>query len=159
VPTRVRKGKRRIIPLAAIAAAAALGAIAFTSDRPRARSAPQATQLPPHQTRGVQGATAFIDPATGQLREPTADELAELVNSQLGTGASTPTQAEPIVAPSGITGLKLGDDQMTYTVATRAPDGTVSIEHATGPKEAEQKVRRGAVSGGIVAGKEQLRDR
>ena len=99
--------------------------------------------------------TAFRDPDTGQLREPTADEAAALANQSVQT-ASAP---EPIVSAQGIEGLRLGDDQMTFTVATRNADGTVSIQHANGKTQAEQKVRDNAAPRGLVAGKERALER
>jgi hypothetical protein len=100
--------------------------------------------------------TAFRDPDTGALREPTADEAAALA-SQSVQAASVP---EPIVSAQGIEGLRLGDDQMTFTVATRSADGTISVQHAAGKTAAERQVRDNAAPRGPVAGKERaLEDR
>lgn len=152
--------RRGTIPLAAVAACAALAATTFTSDRTGGQAPSQGPRQGAAARRGANGLTAFIDPDTGQLREPTAEELAALANSQLDATRSAPTNATtPIVAPSGIQGLTLGDEQMTFTVVTRAPDGTLAIEHAAGKTAAERRVRDIAASGGTVAGKEPLRDR
>lgn len=154
--TGTRKPRRGTTPLAAIAAVAALTAITLTSDQSRPGSSPApAQQGVGAQTSGARGMTAFRDPDTGELREPTADEAAALANQSV-QAASEP---EPIVSAQGFSGLKLGDDQMTFTVATRSTDGTVSIEHAAGKTEAERKVRDNAVPRGLVAGKEALLDK
>jgi hypothetical protein len=133
-----------------------LSAITFSSDQSStgSTSAP-AAQSAQAQTSGARGMTAFRDPDTGELREPTADEAAALANQSVQE-ASVP---EPIVSAQGFSGLRLGDDQMTFTVATRSTDGTIAIQHATGKRAAEQKVRDNAVPRGLVAGKESVLER
>ena len=145
--TRQRKRKRTIAPLAAVAAVAALTAISVSGDQQRTGSTPR--------QRAAQGLTVVRDADTGELREPTPQELIDLQSQS----AQTATAPEPIVSATGFEGLSLGDDQMTFTVATRNPDGTVSISHAAGKKNAERQVREGAVPRGLVAGKEQPLDR
>jgi hypothetical protein len=91
------------------------------------------------------------DAETGQLRDATAEELLQLQ----GQGAGAASEAEPIVSAQGFEGLRLGADQMTFTVATRNADGTVGVAHAAGKRDADQLVK-----GGVgVAGKEQLHER
>jgi hypothetical protein len=155
--------------LAAIAAVAAFSAITLSSDQSSTTQAPApATQGVTAQTSGARGGmTAFRDPDTGLLREPTADEAAALLASQtlqqtlgpsrLSVAASS--EPVPIVSATGIEGLQLGEEQMTFTVATRSTDGTVAVQHAIGKKAAEQKVRDNAVPRGLVAGKEGLLER
>ncbi len=154
--THTRKRRRGTAPLAAIAAVAAFSAITFSSDQSSTGSAPApAAQSAQAQKSGARGMTAFRDPDTGELREPTADEAAALAGQNVQE-ASVP---EPIVSAQGISGLRLGDDQMTFTVATRNSDGTVSIQHAAGKTQAERKVRDNAVPRGLVAGKERALER
>lgn len=99
--------------------------------------------------------TVFIDPQTGQLRTPTAQELLELQ----GQTVQTAQAPQAITTPSGFTGLILGDDQQTYTVATKRADGTIAVEHAAGGKEAAKKVRGAQVTRDLVEGKERLDER
>ena len=139
--------------LAAVAAAAALSAVTISSDQTSTPASVRGAAA--SQARSTQGMTAVRDPETGQLREPTAEELIEL-QSQTSQSADAP---EPIVSATGFDGLKLGDNQMTFTVATRRADGTVNVEHAAGRKDAERQVREGAVPRGLVAGKERLLER
>jgi hypothetical protein len=72
--------------------------------------------------------------------------------------AQTAEAPQPIVTDTGFEGLRLGDDQMAYTVARKRADGTIEIGHAAGKKDAEAAVRR-AASGGLVAGKETVHER
>jgi hydroxylamine reductase (hybrid-cluster protein) len=102
----------------------------------------------------AKGSVAARDPETGQLRDATPEELLEL-QQQSAAAAEVP---EPIVSATGFSGLRLGADQMTFTVATRQADGTVGVEHAAGKKEAERLVHA-AEKSGPVAGKERLLDR
>jgi len=133
--------------------------IATTSASP-ANAARAAAVSAPAQAGG-QGMTVFVDPVTRQPRDPTPEELNAL-RDQTVQIAEAP---QPITTPSGFTGLILGDDQQTYTVAKRRADGTIEVEHAVGGKEAAQKVRDAEVNRGLVvkrdqvAGKERLDER
>jgi len=104
--------------------------------------------------RKGQASTYFIDPATGLPRDPTPEELLELQQQSL-QAVEAP---QPFTTDTGFTGLRLSDDQMTYTVATRNADGTVTLAHAAGKKAATRQVQQ-AAQGGIVAGKEQRLER
>lgn len=156
--TKPRKLRARPI-LTAVAAAAVLSAVTISSHQQgssETRATPQAGTL-----RNAAGAVVVRDPETGELREPTAQELIEL---QLPPepifslrALQTPSGPQPIVSESGLQGLQLGDEQMTFTVATRRADGTVGVTHAAGKTDAEQQVRAGAR--GLTAGKEQLLER
>jgi hypothetical protein len=136
--------------LAAVAAAAALSAVSISSDQSRMTS----TKTVAAHTPGTQGSVVVRDPETGALRDATPEELLQLQGNRL-QAAEAP---EPIVSATGLSGLKLGDDQMTFTVATRNADGTVSVEHAAGTRDAKRLVQTGE-QGGIIAGKERLLER
>ena len=64
----------------------------------------------------------------------------------------------PIVTPTGFSGLQLGDEQMSYTVAVRNADGTVRIQHAAGGREAKRQVMAGA-NRGTPTDRERIGDR
>jgi hypothetical protein len=113
----------------------------------RAQSAPKGPAR-------AQGAVAVIDPATGQLREPTAQEL----NDLRGVSTQAVEPPTPIVTATGFEGLSLGDDQMTFTVAVKNADGTVSVQHAAGRQDAKRQVIAGA-NGGSTAAKERIVER
>jgi hypothetical protein len=104
--------------------------------------------------RKGQASTYFVDPTTGLPREPTPQELLDLQQQTLQA-----TEApQPFTTDTGFTGLRLSDDQMTYTVATRNANGSVTLSHAQGRKDADRLVKN-AGQGGIVAGKEQRLER
>lgn len=150
-----KRTKRRgvLFLVAALAAAAALSAVTFSSNQSRAASGTAQASSSAKQTPRAQGSVVVRDPETGQLRDATPEELLELQ----GQGVAAASVPEPIVSAQGISGLRLGDEQMTFTVATRNADGTVGIAHAAGKTEAERQVRAGAR--GPVAGKEQVLER
>jgi hypothetical protein len=84
------------------------------------------------------GMRVFVDPVTGQIREPEAGEEQELSRQQereaFREGRMNPrgerhvTAAAPIYLPNGAVGMQLGEDQMTYSVAKVNPDGTLSTD-------------------------------
>jgi len=154
---RVSTSKRRRLSVrAAAAAAAALAAITLSSDQSWAGGQRHpANHTVIHVARNAQGMMVVIDPDTGLPRDPTPEELLELS----GQSTQTAEAPEPIVSVTGFSGLRLGDDQMTFTVATKRADGTIAVEHAIGRHEAEQRVRDGAAGGGLAAGKEQVVER
>jgi hypothetical protein len=100
------------------------------------------------------GSTYFIDPVTKQPRTPSPEEIAELIAAR-GIAAATNVEPEPIFGVNGEPGLRLTDEQMTYTIATKNADGKVSVEHSDGKTEALEKVRA-ASAGGTKAGKERI---
>jgi hypothetical protein len=163
-----RQKRTRTFRLPAIAIALvllAIGGITVTRHRENARPANGVspdTHVPAARSaagtsagaRKGQASTYFVDPATGLPREPTPEELLDL-QQQSVQAAEAP---QPITTDTGFTGLRLSDDQMTYTVATRNADGAVTMSHAVGKKAATQQVQQ-AAQGGIVAGKEQRLER
>ena len=99
----------------------------------------------------------FIDPITKESHSPSPEEMQALAAAG-GVAAATTSEPEPIVAANGAPGLRLTDDQMTYSIATKNADGKVSVEHAQGKTEAQAKVRA-ASAGATTAGKERNDDR
>jgi hypothetical protein len=105
---------------------------------------------------GQAGMRVYVDPQTGQLREPTPEEAAAL-SAAIQADESLRTLAGPqqITGVGGAIGYRLDESFSSYSVATVKPDGSVSFECVTGDKAA-----KAAVSTGItVAGKEHVNDR
>lgn len=74
------------------------------------------------------------DPETGELRPATAEEREKL----LGRRPLAKAQHEVITLPDGTVMVELGDDDMTYAVATRNADGSIAQGCVHG-KEAARK--------------------
>lgn len=101
-----------------------------------AAAPPAAGQTAPRQM-------LFIDPATGQAREATPAELEQLRQMQADALAATPPT--PVVSPvANMEGLRLSDDQMVFSVATRKPDGTISTQEVVGRHAAKRVVTKAA---------------
>jgi ribonuclease E len=105
------------------------------------------------------GQRAFIDPVTGQLRQPEHDELAAIAAA---AAAAAPTRraartagaanaAPESFGPGGSIEAVVPEDLHTFTVATRGPDGRITIEHAQGAKEAAKVMRANSAKKGPQA--------
>jgi hypothetical protein len=84
------------------------------------------------------GVVVFIDPATGQIRQPDASEIGGLV-MPAGPAPKAPVPAL-IQGPGGAVGARLGEDSLTYMVVTAAPDGKLAMDCVTGEKAAAARV-------------------
>ncbi len=78
---------------------------------------------------------AFVDPATGKLREPTADELREIAEARLKSrAAQAPPVFEVVTHPDGMKTVDLGDAFLMDVRIETLPDGSVKttcVPHAT----------------------------
>jgi hypothetical protein len=104
-------------------------------------------QDPPQQLEpgAAAGAMIFIDPATGQIREPDANEMGALLRAAPAAAAraAAPTPPVFIQGPGNAVGLKLGAESQSYMVATKGPDGKITLECVTGDKAASTRVNSG----------------
>jgi hypothetical protein len=140
--------------LLALAAQVSLGGPALAADAcggPDAGSwiRPEVPVLAPACTTGPASATllagsgmrVFVDPATGELRAPDADEIAALGPvSRLASGRRVPSR---IASLDGHTFSTLASDELDFAVATIRPDGTIAFGHAGGLEDAARVVRSG----------------
>jgi hypothetical protein len=83
-----------------------------------------------------QGAMVFIDPATGQIRQPEAGDVAALAPQ---TTAVQRSASAVFQTAGGAVGVKLGDDFLNYVTVQKAADGTLVISETSGAKAAETK--------------------
>jgi hypothetical protein len=100
------------------------------------------------------GQRIMIDPATGQARPIEHDDV-----SLIPTTASAVAEPQTITGPNGEEGVLVPDTADVYTVATKAPDGTVSIGHAAGLPDAQRKMQATDAARRSPAQKEVLNDR
>jgi len=155
---RVRSRTRALLYMGGALAVLACAALYATPGQPLATTTVAATQAQPAvpnvngrmvfpnvrvenapasagQSATVAGQRAFIDPVTRQLREPTAEEVAELEQAGMARKLA-PSPTVVVQDPRGPRMAILGDEYMVYTVATVGAAGSVTVDHATGPKEA-----------------------
>jgi hypothetical protein len=134
------------------------------ADKPAAPAATVA-QAPTSSAPVSAGQQAHIDPKTGQLRPAEHDDVAQLNAKAAGARRAARTAvAEPqqFEAPGGGFGMAVPDEVQAYTVATKAPDGSIVLQHVTGPKQADAVVRANtakAKHGMTVSKKEEPNDR
>jgi hypothetical protein len=101
----------------------------------RVVSAPQLATTPVAQA----GMKAYIDPTTGQLRQPTQEEL--LAESRAGQLASTLQQQSlqqgtEFVTSSGAIGVTLGESSMVFSVVQKTDGGALAEFCVVGPEQA-----------------------
>lgn len=110
-------------------AAILLAALACGSTFAAPPATPDAPQAAPADAT-VAAKRVIRDKATGQLREPTADEAADLEAALAAQRPATP--AAPLVVrqhANGMTSVVLGTEQMVTVQARRAPDGRLLRSH------------------------------
>ena len=135
------------------AIAAAIAALLLFSARPAAaRDAPKlhgktspakpAVKSVKATSPGNAGSRVAIDPRTGQIREPEQDEIQALersINSLMSRRALTMTQG-----PNGTKAVKLDDRYLSFSVATKNPDGSLSLECVPGNRARHTAGAKGA---------------
>ncbi len=97
---------------------------------------------PAKSDKGAGGLRVFMDPATGKVRE------AEKVDFERMAPRPAALRSAPAVSQTvelnGMVGMRLDDSQMSYSVATKNPDGTISMECVQGAADARKVVARRA---------------
>jgi hypothetical protein len=74
------------------------------------------------------GLRAFIDPQTGQLREPTPEEAQALVHAAREELVQELEALEAVVHPDGMISLDLKGHFMQDVVVVKRPDGSLSMQ-------------------------------
>jgi hypothetical protein len=127
---------------------------------PKKPAAKPGTPTTPTTPASGSGQRAFIDPATGKLREPEPGEAEAL---HLQPGARRALQAAPapqqIAGPGGAIGMAVPEEAMSYSVATLNPDGSVSMACVTGNAKAEAIVKSPATAKKTTKKEEHNHDR
>jgi hypothetical protein len=102
-----------------------------------ARAAEEPSRNPAKRTvvksRGSAGLRAYIDPATGQLREPTPEESRAL--SRPTRAIVSPKELQAVRHANGMTSVDLKDAFLMDLVARRNADGSISIDCAPRSRE------------------------
>ena len=122
-----RKVLRNVLLLTALAASAApAGAADKRAGDPGKQPAPEAC---PADDRFAQaGLRAFIDPQTGQLREPSPDETRALARAAREEFVRAMESLEAVVHPDGMISLDLKGLFMQDLVVVKRPDGSLSMQ-------------------------------
>jgi len=78
-------------------------------------------------SRPAAGLRAFRDPVTGKLRQPTSEEAAALARAEAEAAPERDLVFEVVVHPDGMKSVDLHGAFDVAAVATRNPDGSVTI--------------------------------
>jgi len=95
-----------------------------------AAKAPAAT---PAETAGDAGMKAYIDPATGKLREPTAEDAAAAAATKAKSREALKGAPEPVIVQhaGGMVSAQLGEEYMEDVVVRKNADGTLTFQCAS----------------------------
>jgi hypothetical protein len=78
----------------------------------------------------------YIDPATGKFRQPTDAELAAEAQVSADSASADSSKGDGVIISKRADGTMRGQDTqgrlMESVVATRAADGTISIQYVNG---------------------------
>ena len=110
---------------------------ATATAKPEAAKAPAET---PAETAGQAGMKAYIDPATGKLREPTAEDAAAAAAAAAKSRQAQAARPEPVVVQhaSGMVSAELGEEYMEDVVVRKNADGTLAFQCV--PRSRTEKV-------------------
>lgn len=100
---------------------------AGTKTPPQKQAAAAPAQAPQAAASATEesGMRAFIDPATGQFREPTSEEAAALTRF-MAQALSFPAAPQIVQHANGAVSAQLGEEYMNDVVVRKNPDGTLS---------------------------------
>jgi hypothetical protein len=93
-------------------------------------------------SRGA-GLVVFVDPATGQIRQPDAAEIGSLLAVPPPSESAAPRADKPLVmtfGPGGAVGVVLDERFESFMVVTKAPDGKLAVGCVEGRKKADAAV-------------------
>jgi hypothetical protein len=111
------------VKIALLAAFASLLALPLPADDPPACPAID----PPAAARLRVGLRAFRDPATGELRKPAPGEAAAAARAEAEAAPESTPVFEVVVHPDGMKTVDLQGAFTSAAVATRNPDGSITI--------------------------------
>lgn len=128
----------------ALALVALLGAPAVADETRDEVKVPERMKTDSGTPVSVAGMTVFIDEETGELRQPSPEEaaaLAEAVRRMFEASAGSAAAApEEQATKTGGVALAVGAEQLNFSVATVAADGTVRFECLDSAHAAEAHV-------------------
>lgn len=135
---------RNAVRVFAVATTVLFASAAFGGDAPKAvpkKDAPPAKVAVEAPAASQGGMVVFVDPATGKVRQPTAEEIGQLLALQKPAPAAPPKQFRNL--PNGGKGTFVDPSLDSYAVATKSPDGKLVMSCVDGQEKAEQTVVAG----------------
>ena len=89
----------------------------------------------------VAGQQVHVDPQTGQMRQPTAEEAAALAAALRRQFGKSPDAVTFATLSNGVIVALLDDSFAEAMTVTRSPDGTLAFGHVTGLAKASTAVK------------------
>lgn len=137
-----------IATLSIAAAFVAVRSAQAQSKEEREAAALKATAAKTPDAAGGAGAVIFIDPATGQVRQPDASEIGELLKMVPEPKKKTGKGVATFPSAGGGVGMVVDPSMDCSMVATKAPTGKVKVDCVVGEQAAAAIVNeQKAVSG------------
>ena len=111
---------------------------AASSKKPDTKTAPAAATAKPaaaaHPAPGGANMVVTRDPETGELRNATPEEREKLLGGRRPQASAAAPRV--VILPDGTEMVELGEENMSYAVARRNPDGTLVQTCVEGPEAA-----------------------
>jgi hypothetical protein len=142
-------------------------ALAFVIPLSLASSLCLAEEAPPPEKKAAAAAAAspqkglvvFVDPVTGQIRQPDPSEIGALTAPPPGSETAKPAAEPPLqmkFGPGGAVGVVLDGRYENFLVVTKTPDGKLAMDCVTGSGKAAEAVAAGAKAAGETGKKEEI---
>jgi len=126
----------------------------------RVERAPAAYRFKSTDATAANGMRAFVDPASGTLRSPTAEDTLALASADAGAkakvaGASSakrsavaaPAAAQVLLSARGGSRIKVDESLLSYSVARVAADGSIEQDCVVGTKAADAAMNSASSTG------------
>lgn len=106
---------------------------ATSSKKHAAKTAPAAEATAKPSAPGAANMVVTRDPETGELRNATPEEREKLLGRRPQVAPAAP---RVVILPDGTEMVELGEENMSYAVVRRNPDGTLTRTCVEGPEAA-----------------------
>ncbi len=90
--------------------------------------AAKAPAAPPAELAGEAGMKAYIDPATGKLREPTSEDAAAAAKAKGREALKAAPEPTVVQHANGMLSAQLGEEYMQDVVVRKGADGTLVFQ-------------------------------
>jgi hypothetical protein len=130
-----------VIPLS-LAASLALA----EDPQPPEKKPAASREAPAPPAAPAKGLVVFVDPVTGQIRQPDPAEIGALTAPPQRSTTARPAPDAPLLmkyGPGGAVGVVLDSRYESFMVVTKKPDGSLSMDCVEGARKADEAVTGG----------------
>jgi hypothetical protein len=112
-----------------------------------AACAAQADQASGAPSAGAAGLVVFIDPLTGKLVQPNAEDFAKLSAPKgAAVAPKAPARKAPVTfiyGPGNTVGMATPPESFSYAIVTTTPEGKLTLDCVVGAKAANDRIAAG----------------